>query len=1029
MEVETDNPDNMGPSAPWSVSDGSKESGILETPEESDDEIHYSNEERSLKSPYYYFSKCDAGYPEGLQSLDSKFVGKEQSLNDLSGGKEKDSHQDMDFNLHDPGMTPDIKTPLPSLFPKSKDHDLELGQMPRPLTHSSSSFLGHGPEMPLTTEPLCASCRQGQGTGKRRVESSEGGSAEVPPATLIFGISVESAEQAERWKSEFDTDLCREDSHRGRCTRIGEDESQSQRQVNENKSKCKRIAHLLTAAPNPQNKGAVLFKKCQQRVKKYTLVSYGTSDSKFDSQEELEEEASDIQEPELDFVRTSDPDFGEEYTIYHRQHDLSVNWGGVQEMEVFSGTEGKGALMFAHRRKHMQGVVSEQGWHNKALYLKTPSEPGFPVASNIYNARKMSNLSKQVNYMDRHIDQINQPRSAVSNRTAKPFLGVKPGPSSNGMPASPAVPVRNKAVPTYKVPVPIISSPHAWSPTGDIIASRDERITVPAIRACNLPESRRKSTNKHHQTTKKQGSDSRESRSYMESEEDCFSLGAEACNFMQPRAVKLKNPPPVAPKPAINPKSPPWLRSPPTKPCLSPRMSVSQPEQVSGHQRNHRYTDQNCSRAQKTADSLETDPAQATIQTPAVSRVLLSSSFQPRIQAITTNWSKPLPRTAVSMQTRCPSFSPLHSQSTLQSRQDSVSGSIASCPPKPVKSFISNMSLPHPKAQVFGGGFDQPGGDRTIVGEGQELLSKRPSRKDKFVVGTPTTNQVRCTSPTISLPNSWRYSSNIRAPPPLSYNPLHSPFYNSPAVKKAQPTKPTVATKPSPKHLNTLDVMKHQPHHLDSSLFHYEAAPEAKTPIGKPVPPSKFELTQKLKQRSGLSHSPNIAEPDFESKSETSAKSSAKSSGPGKGRSRSLSLPRHSSSGPLSTMSTQAPHQCISLAKPARASSITPYKPPTPWEAASQSPYGLVDDAFTYQNVSRVRGAGPRRSLPEPRKDWKRRLSLDPLASQGQCRMVPAYMTSASMRVKSAYDKITTAYGPPFRPAQPLKPAGKPRII
>ncbi|XP_077575922.1 synaptopodin 2b isoform X2 [Stigmatopora nigra] len=811
MEVETDNPDNMGPSGPWSVSDGSNESGILESPEESDDEIHS----------------------------------------------------------------------------KSKRHDLERGQMPRPLTHSSSSFLGHGPEMPLTTEPLCASCRQGQGTGNRRVESSEGGSAEVPPATLIFGISVESAEQAERWKSEFDTDLCREDSHGEKCTCIDEDESQSQRQVNENKSKCKRIAHLLTAAPDPQNKGAVLFKKCQQRVKKYTLVSYGTSDSKFDSQKELEEEASEFQEPELDFVRTSDPDFGEEYTIYHRQHDSSVNWGGVQEMEVFSGTEGKGALMFAHRRKHMQGVDSEREWHNKALYLKAPSEPGFPVASNIYKAKKMSNLSEQVNYMDRHIDQTNHPRSAVSNRTAKPFLGGQPGLSSHRMPASPIFSVRNKAVSTYKVPVPIISNPHAWSPTGDIIASRDERITVPAIRACNLPESRRKSTNKHYQTTQKQESDSRESTSYIEAEEDCFSLGAEACNFMQPRAVKLKNPPPVAPKPAINPKSPPWLRGPPNNPCLPLR--TSQHEQVSGPQRHHRYTDQNCSQTKKTADSSERDPAQATIQSPAFGRVSLSSSFQPRIQAPTTNWSKPRPRTAVSLQTSCPSFSPHHSQSTLQSRQESISSSIASSPPKPMKSFISNMSLPHPK--VFGGGFDRPAGDRTIEGEGQELFSKRASRKDKFVVGTPTTNQ-------------------------------------------------------------------------------------------------------------------------------------------GKGRSRSLSLPRHSSSsGHLSPMSTQTPHQCISLAKPTRASNVTPYKPPTPWEVASQSPYGLVDDAFTYQNVSRVRATGSRRSLSEPRKDWKCRLSLDPLASQGQCRMVPAYMTSTSMRMKSAYDEITTAYGPPFRPAQPLKPAGKPRII
>ncbi|KTG36797.1 hypothetical protein cypCar_00022392 [Cyprinus carpio] len=41
-------------------------------------------------------------------------------------------------------------------------------------------------------------------------------------------------------------------------------------------------------------------------------------------------------------------------------------------------------------------------------------------------------------------------------------------------------------------------------------------------------------------------------------EEDYLSLGAEACNFLQSPKMKQKIPPPVAPKPHINPASPPW---------------------------------------------------------------------------------------------------------------------------------------------------------------------------------------------------------------------------------------------------------------------------------------------------------------------------------------------------------------------------------------------------------------------------------------------------------------------------------------
>ncbi|XP_054635018.1 synaptopodin-2 [Dunckerocampus dactyliophorus] len=646
------------------------------------------------------------------------------------------------------------------------------------------------PALTLTTEePLGANNRPGPGTGNRRVESSEeGGSSEAPPAAVFFGISDEGAEQPQKWNSESEADPCRPNSNRARWTRLGQDESQSQRQVKETKSKCKRIARLLTDAPNPQNKGALLFKKRRQRVKKYTLVSYGTGDRKLDSEDQLEEETEELSTAGYNFVTTSDSEFEEEYSVYHCQQDLSLNWRSVREMEALPGTKGKGVMMFAHRRKRMDEIVSQ--------HLEAMSEPGCAEPNNTYDTRETYDHSDYENYMDRHIQQMNQQRSMVTNRTAKPFLGFQISPTDHAIPAG-AFPVRKKSEPKLKVPVPIISSPRVWSPTGDIIASRDERISVPAIKTCSLPESRRKQTSRQRSDPRHQNKG--QSRAYMESEEDCFSLGAEACNFMQPKPIKLKNPPPVAPKPAINPKCPPWLRGPPSEPCIPSRKPGSQPSNFPvGHQSQHRYFQQDLVQPQKLANCGGVGQASATSQTPATGRALVSSPSQPHPQPTTNSWSKQLPRP------------------TGLGRR-------------------SSLSLP-----------------------------RRPSS-------------------------------------------------------------------------------------------------ESKLPVSSPGPRSCLQQQQQ---------------------------------------------------------------------KPLHKAAC---KPPTPWEAASRSPFGSVDDAFFIQSIpssvaSHVQVAGPRRSLPEPPEEWKRKVSLDaPLVSQGHCRTTSAYLT-VPMRMKCTPEK-TAVYGPPFRPAQLLKSASRPRII
>ncbi|XP_004549546.2 synaptopodin 2b isoform X2 [Maylandia zebra] len=666
MEPETEDQEQSGNLAPWSGSDGSQEIYVSGSVVESHNEDEVSEAEYPLEPESTYISKYDPDSPEHLQEWES--AGEQQSPPELSGSEEEVSYQEEDdIYLSESRESPHIQTSQTSLHPECTDSEDHAGKISRPHSQSSFSSLGCAADMTMaltltTGQPTGASNRKGPETGNSKLESSEeGGSSEAPPASVSFGISDEGAEQAEKWNSESDTDLCRPDRQRAKYTRLSRGESQSERHVKETKSKCKRIARLLTDAPNPQNKGALLFKKRRQRVKKFTLVSYGTGDNKVDSEDQIEEGAEEVRSAGYNFVATSDSELEEQYSLYQQQHNLSLNWGSVQEMDALPETKGKGVLMFAQRRKRIDEIVTEhEKLRSEGLPVEVLTEPACEQAQQIYDTEEMyahadqadqsymnANLKQHGEYQEDFQDMnhlSNVPKPLVPNRTARPFLGFQDSPSSTPIPGS-VVPVTKKHETRFKVPVPINTNPQVWSPTGDIIASRDERISVPAIKTGILPESKQKATNKQS-SVRAQYSDLHtqnkgERRSYIDSEEDCFSLGAEACNFMQPRTIKLKNPPPVAPKPTLNPNCPPWMRrSPSSEPNIPPRSPVSQPSHspVGPHSQNY-LQQQDWAQLQQMANRWAPDQTQATLQTPTNAWAPDSSS-QLHLQPTTNSWSQ-----------------------------------------------------------------------------------------------------------------------------------------------------------------------------------------------------------------------------------------------------------------------------------------------------------------------------------------------------------------------------------------------------
>uniref|UniRef100_A0A3P9MLP0 Synaptopodin 2b n=1 Tax=Oryzias latipes TaxID=8090 RepID=A0A3P9MLP0_ORYLA len=556
-------------------------------------------------------------------------------------------------------------------------------------------------------------------------------------------------------------------------------------------------------------------------------------------------------------------------------------------MDALPETKGKGVLMFVQRRKRIDEFILEQ----EELSSKQP-----PMGAAIERQRTeerdvndtMKVYAKETKYigvnpkkpLEHHQDAqqtnnlSNMPKPLVPNRTARPFLGFQGG--FTVAEETLQAPMEELKFNKNSTSLPN-SNPKVWSPTGDIIASRDERIYVPAIKTGILPDSKRKSANKQPpasaQASERQNKGER--RSYIEPEEDCFSLGAEACNFMQPRTIKLKNPPPVAPKPPINPACPPWMTKSPSSelhvPSRSPISQLSR-SPVGAHSQDDGV------QPQQMTSSWPSDQTQAALQTPANALVSVSSSPKLHPQPTTNSWSHQ--PSSVSMQASSPSYSPY---SPSISKSDSAPNLVASSSSQTEKCHIHviNGSQVPSKVPTSSIGVSQAARGTAMAGKGAQLFAKRQSRMEKFVVDSETVqaHQTRPHSPTQSLPNSWRYSSNIRAPPPLSYNPLLSPFYPPSAAKKPLPTSPEVKSKEkpksAPKQLNALDIMKHQPYQLDSSLFKYDVVPEGKAPSPEPTPASKFEVTKSRKQRSASLHSSyKSTELSAQSKAETPAKSS-----------------------------------------------------------------------------------------------------------------------------------------------------------
>lgn len=102
------------------------------------------------------------------------------------------------------------------------------------------------------------------------------------------------------------------------------------------------------------------------------------------------------------------------------------------------------------------------------------------------------------------------------------------------------------------------------------------------------------------------------------------------------------------------------------------------------------------------------------------------------------------------------------------------------------------------------------------------------------------------------------------------------------------------------------------------------------------------------------------------------------------------------------------------------------HKPPTPWEAASRHPLGLVDEAFTFLDIqqsiaSNLRYAAESKLLPVPPAEWRAKVAYEPPSKNKKDRLSqsPLIFLSPSRSIASApAGPVPYGSGSPFRQPQ-----------
>ncbi|NWI29917.1 SYP2L protein, partial [Sula dactylatra] len=620
-----------------------------------------------------------------------------------------------------------------------------------------------------------------------------------------------------------DEDLTTTYAEKAKQAKLHRHESIQEKNVKEAKTKCKTIASLLTDAPNPHSKGVLMFKKRRQRAKKYTLVSFGSVDEDRSYEEEdgvFPTSESEFDEEGFSDVRslTNHSDWDNTYLDIEKAKSDSEK--KEEKQKGLSEASGKGARLFEQQRERAGKYTVEKVLVQRSPQLAPAAQPQHSTVNrDMPVPQKADSVPLSI-----HLEGMQVPSK-------------QPATLSTQLLAPPS--------PTFFLPPP--STPDPFSASTTSMFNRSARPFTPGF------SGQRPATSSvvFRPSAPKKPSES---------------LGGQSTVVPPFLPLAPGTPANATHRSPVSSSTSLYIPAPgrPTLPLESkPRGGGSAPE------------------TKPSANSARTSTTSIFLSAPSK-----PGMPRPHSEPLTSREQRiavPAPRTGILQEARRrgnkkPMFSKIEEKknspnpellSLVQNLDEKPKGDHpgAGFESGPEEDFLSLGAeacnfmqssgrkfktpppvAPKPQQQDAGlvnGVQDMP----QLKGKGAELFAKRQSRMDKFVVETTPKpeSKPRTPSPSPSLPSSWKYSPNIRAPPPIAYNPMHSPFYPLAASKsQASKTQSKVKKAPGQKSgIKVIDLMRHQPYQLKSAMFCFgdTPSPSIQDPPGQPTPQASSSFT------------------------------------------------------------------------------------------------------------------------------------------------------------------------------------------
>ncbi|XP_054859982.1 synaptopodin 2-like protein, partial [Eublepharis macularius] len=622
----------------------------------------------------------------------------------------------------------------------------------------------------------------------------------LPHATKIIRAERHLIPMVGPVEHPVDEDLTTTYAEKAKQAKLHRSESMQEKNVKEAKTKCRTIASLLTDAPNPHSKGVLMFKKRRQRAKKYTLVSFGSVDE--DRCYDEEDGVFPTSESEFDEEGFSDArsltnhsDWDNTYLDMEKPKEQAAQ---EQPQQGLTDASGRGAQLFEQQRqkagRHTLENVPPQKSEEQLpppVLLLTPSVghretltpqkaekaplniqvEAVQVSSQLPSPSPAQLQSPTAIFGGGGGSQVPPSTTGLFNRSARPFAPGFSGqrPVTSSVVFRPSVPRKNHegqggqrtAVAPFSPASPgtsvLPSTPSATQPPG--LASTSVSLYIPTtptslqssasnLRTGNSAEAKPSSSTARTSTASiylsnpsRPAGDAVASKSLAPSLSSQLAQGTTSSSLNISPVPAQPSQPPIQPATGVAPATP----RPASEPPSSREQRIAVPGPRTGILQEARR------RSSKKPMFKSVEEKKKNSPNPELLSLVQNLDEKPKGDQHGAGFESGPEEDFLSLGAEACNFM----QSSARKFKT----------PPPV--------APKPQQGKGPGGLvngSSPSHDIPhLKGKGAELFAKRQSRMDKYVVEAAPTPALkpRTPSPTPSLPSSWKYSPNIRAPPPI----------------------------------------------------------------------------------------------------------------------------------------------------------------------------------------------------------------------------------------------------------------------